>query len=105
MSEWPTIPHSPGRRSGPLSKSYGQCSDVHDNCHGVEFLAAVRGTAARRPESLYGTLFESSNASFTFAVFPGSTVIGSGVGGLLAYIPRDDPDGGGDWASHLPVGS
>ena len=82
-----------------------KCSDVHNNCHGVEFWRPSGAPLLAAPNRLYGTLFESSNASFTFAVFPGSTVIGSGVGGLLAYIPRDDPDGGGDWASHLPVGS
>ena len=63
----------------------------------------MRWSAEAGP-SVYGILFESSNVSLILTVFPGSTLIGSGVGGLLAYIPRQEPVGGDDCASHFPEG-
>jgi hypothetical protein len=33
------------------------------------------------------------------------TLIGSGFGGFLLYIPSEEPEGGGDCASQAPVGS
>ena len=47
----------------------------------------------------------SSNVTLTFAVLPGATSIGAGVGGFVEYIPSDVPDGGGESAPQLPVGS
>jgi hypothetical protein len=35
----------------------------------------------------------------TLMVFPAATSIGCGFGGFLLYIPSDEPEGGGDWAS------
>src|SRR4051794_20260517 len=100
---------------------YGSCSGLSQcltgssNRHPELGVASRRGTAVSQANptirrqlvnrAAYGTLFESSNVSLTLAVFPGSTLIGSGVGGLLPYIPREEPDGGEDWASHFPVGS
>ena len=53
----------------------------------------------------HGAFTESSKVMSTLTVFPGATSIGCGVGGCLLYIPSDEPEGGGDWASQLPVGS
>ena len=32
-------------------------------------------------------------------------LVAVGVGVLVVYIPTEEPEGGGDWASHFPVGS
>src|SRR5213078_1593075 len=56
------------------------------------------------PEA-HGTLAESSNVMLTLTVFPGATSIGCAFGGFFAYIPSEEPDGGGVWASQAPVGS
>src|SRR5204863_3559324 len=47
----------------------------------------------------HGTFAESSKVMLTLTVFPGTTSIGSGLGGFLLYTPSEEPDGGGDCAS------
>src|SRR4051794_33660508 len=86
-----------GRRGGcaPFRRRVLRCTPV----------ALFSRKKCSRGSEDYGTFCVSSKLSFTFAVFPGSTVIGSGVGGFVLYMPSEEPAGGDDCASHFPVGS
>src|SRR4051794_21574027 len=86
-----------GRRGGcaPFRRRVLRCTPV----------ALFSRKKCSRGSEDYGTFCVSSKLSFTFAVFPGSTVIGSGVGGFVLYMPSEEPAGGDDCASHFLVGS
>src|SRR5436190_8962507 len=81
--------------------------DRHNPIDGVVGIltAVASGVKSTFCRDAHGTFTESSKVMVTLTVFPGATSIGCGLGGFLLYMPREVPDGGGDCASQLPVGS